>query len=159
MVHDEVMTHRMRPVPPDKTRLRRYLRQGLTQAQIADAWYLESGERVGRSTIGMAILRYELQDENPHARPRYEDLLPWKVFDEHKMLYDARMLRLEGRLRAGLELTKRDERMLRNWKVALEKENAVVHYDGDTEEGFFWVDKNDPAVIPDGLIDRSNVES
>ena len=47
-------------------------------------------------------------------------------------------------------------RWLENWKAELEAADAVIHYDPDTEEGFFWVSKADPRVVADDLIDRSN---
>jgi hypothetical protein len=45
--------------------------------------------------------------------------------------------------------------------VELSEAGAVVHYDKDTEEGFFWVSKSDPRVVvngPEDLIDRSNAD-
>lgn len=121
---------------PGKTELRRYVEKGLTQQQIADEWEKETGHRLTRSAIGMAIARYDLQ--SAHPRPRYEEMLPWHVIDEHRMNYDARMLRLEGRRRKGGTLTTKEKRLLTNWREALDQANAVVTYDAATAEGFFW---------------------
>ena len=90
---------------------------------------------MSRSAIGMAIARYDL--ESAHPRPRYEDMLPWTVVDEHRMAYHARMLRLEGRRRVGGTLTEKEKRLLTNWREALDQNNAVVTYDAATAEGFF----------------------
>lgn len=124
---------------PGKTELRRYLERGLTQAQIAEAWEQDSGVRVGRSAIAMAIERYGLKSGKP--RPRYEDMLPWEVRGEHAMHNVARMLRLEGRRRQGGKLSEKEKRLLTNWRAALDEQNAVVTYDPDTAEGFFWTDR------------------
>lgn len=126
---------------PDKTQMKKYLREGLTQQQIADRWLVDSGEQVSRSAIAMAIGRYELDSANP--RPRYEDTMPWHVAQEHKDRYDARMLRLEARRRRGEQLTKHNKTRLTHWLKELEERDAVVAYVPDTEPGFVWVKRHD----------------
>lgn len=138
---------------PDKTTMRRYLARGMTQQQIADAWLEETGERVARSAIAMAIERYDLRSANP--RPTYDELLPWTVAVEHRNHMDARMLRLEGRRRAGKPLNEQEARYLERWKEELAEANAVVYYDRDTSEGFFWVPRM--KHHGDSLIDTSNL--
>ena len=126
---------------PGKTELRRYIEKGLTQAQIAEAWEKDTGVRVGRSTIAMAIERYGLH--SAHPRPRYEDMLPWVVTAEHRMAWDARMLRLEGRRRQGKKLTEDELRWLTQWREQLDTQNAVIMYHPGTADGFFWVERED----------------
>ncbi|MEU2111506.1 hypothetical protein [Streptomyces sp. NPDC019507] len=70
---------------------------------------------------------------------RADDLLPWKVRPEHRHAYPAIMLRTEARLRAGRDMTERDSKRLSSWKTMLADEGLVVHYDPDTEDGFFYV--------------------
>lgn len=137
---------------PSKTQLRRYLSRGLTQAEIVEAWAEDSGERVSRSAIGMAITRYDLKSSR--TRPTYPDLLPWKIAPEHNNHIDARMLRFEGRRRAGLSLSEAEQRWLDKWKTEMQEAGAVVHYERDTDEGFFWVPRE--AEHGDDLIDKSN---
>lgn len=126
---------------PDQAQMRRYLKRGLTQAQIVEAWKEDSGIRVSRSAIAMAISRYGLSSATTRARPRYEDTLPWRVKREHTNHYDARMLRLEGRRREGNPMTERELQMLAQWKKLLDERNAVVTYAPDTEQGFFWIER------------------
>lgn len=136
---------------PDKTQMRRYLEQGLTQQKIVEAWERDSGIRVSRSAIAMAIQRYDLK--SAHERRRYEELIPWEVSSEHVRQPQARLLRFEGRRRAGLPLTHAEETWLTNWKQELEDANAVVFYSPET--GFQYTER-----LPehgDDLIDRSNV--
>ncbi|UZJ23730.1 hypothetical protein RHODO2019_10985 [Rhodococcus antarcticus] len=66
-------------------------------------------------------------------------LIPWAVKAEHRWLYPVQMLRHEGRRRAGAELREADDVRLDAWIANLAKENLVVHYDPDTEEGFFYI--------------------
>lgn len=124
---------------PDHTQMRRYLDRGLTQQQIVAAWEEDTGVRVSRSAIAMAINRYGLSSAN--HRPRYEDTLPWKVKKEHANHYDARMLRLEGRRREGNPMTDRELHMLNQWKELLHTRGAVIAYEPDTEQGFFWLQR------------------
>lgn len=126
---------------PGATELRRYLDKGLTQAQIVEAWEKDSGVRIARSTVGMAIERHGLKSSHP--TPRYEDMLPWRVSGEHIMANDARMLRLEGRRRRGGALNEKDKRLLTNWREALDEAGAVVTYDPATLDGFYWVGRTE----------------
>jgi hypothetical protein len=146
---------------PDADQLRAYLDRGLTHAEIADAWFNDSGTRVSRSTVSMAVARFNLKDHSPRAHMRHSDLIPWKLEGEHVYKPEARLLRLEGRRRAGHMLREDETRWLENWKQELSEAGAVIHYDPDTEEGFFWVTRADSRVVTEGdddLIDRSNAE-
>lgn len=102
-----------------------------------DAWERESGMRVSRSAIAMAMSRWDVPSAKP--RPRYEDMLPWHVKAEHRLNAQARLLRLEGRRRKGGHLTSRELNWLTTWREELAAANAVIVYDPDTSEGFFWV--------------------
>ena len=126
---------------PGKTELRRYIEKGMTQAEIAEAWEKDSGVRVSRSTIAMATERYGLH--SAHPRPRYEDMLPWTVTSEHRMSWDARMLRLEGRNREGGKLAEDELRWLTQWREDLEASNAVITYHPGTLEGFHPVERHE----------------
>lgn len=121
---------------PGAGELRAYLDQGLTQQQIADAWEKKTGQKVGRSAIGMAIGRAGLESPNP--KPRYDDLLPWTVKSEHSMHYEAQLLRMEARRRRGKDLSEKNLRILTKWRKELQDANAVVTYDPATPDGFYW---------------------
>ncbi|AKY03637.1 immunity repressor [Streptomyces phage Izzy] len=75
----------------------------------------------------------------PRRIVRDDELIPWHIKEEHRWLYPLAMLRVEARKRAGAPVTELEESRLTNWRAMLEEENAVVHYDPDTEEGFFYV--------------------
>ncbi|MEV5330874.1 hypothetical protein [Streptomyces werraensis] len=70
---------------------------------------------------------------------RDDELIPWMVKEEHRWAYPLVMLRTEARRRAGKDVTEADQGRLATWKAMLEEENAVVHYDPETEEGFFYI--------------------
>ena len=139
-------------VAPGKTELDRYLRKGMTQAQIAEAWEKDTGVKVSRTTIAMAIKRYELN--SAHPRPRHDDMLPWHVKDEHRNHIEARMLRMEGRRRKGMPLSESDLNWLNKWRLQLDEKNAVVAYDPDHPEGFVWIPRTEEH---DDIIHRGKV--
>lgn len=128
-------------VVPDQTQMRRYLDEGLTQAQIVERWEKDSGLKASRSAIGMAISRYGLKSSRP--RERYMDMIPWKLEPEHMNVPEARLLRLEGRVRRGKDLTPTELRWLRGWRNELEEKGAVIVYRPETEQGFWWVPRTD----------------
>jgi hypothetical protein len=131
---------------PGKGELKSYLNAGLTQAQIVEAWEKDSGHRVSRSSIAMAIARYSLK--SAHQRPRYEELLPWVVAEVHLHDTEARMLRLEGRRRQKGEksISPAELRWLESWKAALKERDLVIHYDRDAG-GFLWMERSE-AIEP-----------
>lgn len=137
---------------PNATWLRHHVERGLTQKQMVELWEKESGIRVTRSAIAMAMQRAEIGSAKP--RPRYEDMLPWRVTKEHRMATDARLLRMEARRRRGEKLSHRDLTWLTHWREELEAQNAVITYDPATEQGFWWVPKQEGD---DDLIRRPKV--
>ncbi|MDX3525062.1 hypothetical protein P1P75_00980 [Streptomyces sp. ID05-39B] len=74
---------------------------------------------------------------------RDDELIPWFVKEEHRWAYPLAMLRTEARHRAGKELTEGDQARLTSWKEMLETENAVVHYDPETEAGFHYIPRQE----------------
>lgn len=70
---------------------------------------------------------------------RDDVLIPWAVERQHRWGYPITMLRAEARRRSGLELSEDTEHRVNVWIRNLKDDGAVVHYDPDTEEGFFYV--------------------
>lgn len=70
---------------------------------------------------------------------RDEELIPWLIKAEHRYAHDPQMLRAEARKRAGAELTPPIAKMHEAWRRGLEEEGTVVHYDPDTQQGWFRV--------------------
>lgn len=74
---------------------------------------------------------------------RNDDLIPWYVKPEHRWAYPVMMLRLEGRVREGYPLSDENEGRHRTWRRQMEETGTVVHYDPDTEEGWFYVPRRE----------------
>lgn len=107
----------------------------MTQEQMAARYRFETGNDYRRSSFQKWLQAIE----HRRTRPRYDQVLPWRVLGEHSMEYDARMLRLVGRREAGQPLSAADALRLAGWERDLRARDAVVHYDPDTIDGFHWI--------------------
>lgn len=126
-------------IVPNKTILSRWLEEGLTQAQMASRVEEETGNRVSRSAIAAAMVRYGLAGDTP----RYDDLIPWRVAPEHATAYPLRMLRLLGRSQENVRLAPREQDMLDTWLESLDENKSIVAYDPNDPAGigFYYIDK------------------
>lgn len=125
---------------PDKNTLQRWHDAGMTHQAMADRVLAETGERVSRAAISMALQRYNITTEQ---KARYRDEVPWHVRVEHLRAYPVRMLRLLGRRRSGEPMADDLSARLDGWLRQLEESNAVVAYDPDSDQGFFYVPRED----------------
>ena len=81
---------------------------------------------------------------------RDDDMIPWAIQLEHRQAYPLFMLRVAAREQAGMALRAVDKTRLSAWRAELEEASAVVHYDPDTEAGWFFVKRRDGIDL--GLI-------
>lgn len=79
---------------------------------------------------------------------RNDNLLPWEVREVHRWSFAARMLRVVARLRAGRDVNELDRDRLKTFNERLEADDLVVHYDADTDEGWFYVPRR-PGIDND----------
>ena len=119
---------------PGRDVLAHWVDEGLTQVQMVERIHELTGERVSRQAVSMALQRNNL---TAATRPRHRDEIPWRVAEDHAGQYQARMLRLLGRRRAGETLSESDASRLDNWMHRLEQRNLVVGY--HTVRGFVYV--------------------
>lgn len=128
---------------------------GMSLRDIADRVQELTGERITKSGISAALVRAGAGKD----QVRYQDLIPWQVLMGHQKQYHVRMLRVEGRLRAGGHVEEGALRRLENWKAELEQKRAVIHYNPMKEPGFHAVPRRegiDTDLIrwtPEQLVD------
>lgn len=124
----------------DLDRVRALLRQGLTHREIAQVISEETGERVTREAVSVALHRAG----DTASQPRYEALIPWRVRVPHMRQYPVIMLRALGRREAGGVLPDDLNRKLNLWLARLVSEGLVVDY--DPESGFSYVPRQEGEV-------------
>lgn len=132
---------------PDKTTLRRWRDEGLTQQEMVERTLQETGEIVSRSGIANAMAKAGLSADGP----RYEDEVPWQINPIHATSTPLRMLRLLGRRNSGKELNSREREALDTWLHQLNTKGWIVGYDKNDMRGFHYISaeyKDHDADIP-----------
>lgn len=123
----------------DEQEVIRWFEEGWTYAEMTAEYMRKYGIKMSPSNWGNFRYRRGLQ----RRIARDDVLIPWAVKKEHRNKYPLMMLRTEGRRRAGLENDEDKAKRLESWLKMLKEENAVVHYDPDTDDGFFYVPRED----------------
>ena len=123
----------------DRATLKRYVQLGLTQEEMVVRFREETGETRGRAAFAVAMSRYGVKSIKRRETKVFSETLPWRVKAEHANQYPARMLRALGRREAGAKLPKAEAKRLDSWLKDLDEDNAVIHYDPDTPQGFWRV--------------------
>jgi hypothetical protein len=141
-----------RRLPPTQE-LKKLVDLGFTHAEIADYVLRTTGERVARSAVSAALSRAGLTTRDG---VRYRDELPWRVKADHLTQYPARMLRLLGRRRGGIELTDEEAERLEAWLDGLEEKELVIAYCPDGG-GFLYVDADEVGDGSDGVPIRKRL--
>ncbi|MGV9312576.1 hypothetical protein ACWDR0_10310 [Streptomyces sp. NPDC003691] len=116
-----------------------WLEEGRTYAWIVEQYKIKYGID---TTVAMWSA-FRRRRGIPTRVTRDTDLIPWRVQKKHIMAYPLAMLRAEARRRAGEELKGRTASKLESWKAALTRDERVVYYDPDTEDGFFYVPREE----------------
>lgn len=118
---------------PDVQVLKKMRDGGMSLRDIADWVEAETGEVVTPGGVSAALSRAG------HALPqvRYADLIPWRVRMGHQKHLYARMLRLEGRRRAGGSLSPTQLRSLDAFLADLADSGGVINYLPEREPGWF----------------------
>lgn len=133
----------------DYSEAEQLLRQGRTQEEVASRF------GVTQSAVATAISRGRIKfvyEKSPHGRA-----MPWRVNAEHQQMYLARMLRAYHRRQQGLTNAPPLERMLDSFLRSMERDDAVVHYDPELDEGFIRV-KRRPGVDDHPIIRRDDLD-
>jgi len=111
-------------------------RKTMTHEEIAHHVYKETGYKVSRSSVSSALSR-----AGETNRVRYQEEIPWKVAAEHRNHYAMHMLRVKARINRGYEVTEERRNRLASWERRLEETSSKVVYLPDTEDGFYYVRK------------------
>lgn len=122
-----------------ESEVKRWIEQGKTYAWMSEEYLRKYDLQVSPSMFSQFRRRNGLEGR----QARDASLVPWAVNAEHRWANALQMLRAEARLRSGKDMPPERLRTLEVWKESLEEAGAVVHYEPDTEQGFFYVPKED----------------
>ena len=122
--------------------------EGLTQQQMAERVFEQTGHVVSRSAISVSLSRAGLSE----PRASRKKALPWTVRGpRHLKAYPARMLRLlDSQLKAEF-LDEEKTARLQSWMAWLYRNNAVVAYDSGSAAGFWYSRASEERDYEDGL--------
>lgn len=123
----------------------RLLEEGKSPSEIS-RWYLET-KKLDIAPGTISVFKHRRGVGHAHHE-RNRDLIPWVLLPQHRPRYPAKMLRLEARRRAGKELTPENQTRLDAWLEQRQMTDTVVHYDPETDQGFWYVARR-PGVDDD----------
>lgn len=119
----------------DDGEVRRWFEEGRTYQWMCDEYL----RKYNIETVPSLWGNYRRRRGLARRITRDDELIPWLVTEKHRWAYPLAMLRVEARRRAGREIRDVDLARLTPWKQDLVEGGLVVHYDADTEQGFFYV--------------------
>ncbi|MFE0530220.1 hypothetical protein ACFW0V_21760 [Micromonospora parva] len=133
----------------------RWYGEGKTYSWIMDEYRRKYGLQIGSGTI--SNWRHQLGIKKRAVRD--SRLIPWAVRPEHRCHHVLQMLRTEARHRGGQPVAPDRLRKLRYWLDNLAAQDAVVHYEPETSQGW-WLVPRRPGVDADlirepGVVTRS----
>lgn len=119
----------------DEGEVTRWIEEGQTYAWMVEEYARKYNLQVSPSMFSNFRHRRGLSRRSA----RNDELIPWHVEKQHRWRYPLAMLRYEARRRAGMDIEPERLEALESWLDHLREEGVVVHYDPDTEDGFFYV--------------------
>lgn len=129
---------------PGKEWLTDRISEGLSDQEMSDRWFEESGERLSRQGINRVVRLYDLR---PRLE-RFDDMIPWTVKAEHAGHWYHRLLYVAARLRRGLPVEDKWRKSWENFKEDhLDAEGMVIAYLPDSPEGFYLTPARDGEEI------------
>lgn len=134
-----------RKMPSDAI-LAKWVEEGLDHKQMQQRIKEQFKENVALSSVSGALSRAGLTN-----RIRYDDFIPWgRIALEHNHSYQLHHLRIAARLDKGLPVRDGDKRRFEAWRDEMKAKGVVVHYDYDSEQGWFYTPAR--SGIDTGLI-------
>jgi hypothetical protein len=119
----------------DETEAIRWIESGKTYAWMVEEYRRKYNIEISATTFSNLRKRRGLD----RRIERNHDLIPWAVKPEHRFRNQIVMLRAVARERNGKTVNPQTKRALTSWLISMEEQDLVVHYDPDTDEGFFYV--------------------
>lgn len=139
---------------PDPDLLRQWVDSGLTDTQIAQL----VGDMYGGDTPShVTVINWRkkhgiVRRHGRQARLDHSKYRPWRVRVEHTGDAIERRLYDYSRLRQGRRLDEKAQQRLDEFLDFLARHEVVVSYDPETEDGWFFVERDPERDDPDSII-------
>lgn len=128
----------------DEQEVIRWFEEGRTYAEMVDLYR----DKYNIETVPSLWGNFRRRKGLPRRIARNDELIPWEVRREHRWDYPIMMLRYEARRREGFELTDESRELVDGWLRGMERDGTVLHYEPDTEQGWFYVERR-PGIDKD----------
>lgn len=130
----------------DEGEVLRWFEEGLTYAQMQEQYR----EKYNIETAISMWSNFRRRRGLDRRFVRDDDMIPWAVKPEHRYRHAVKMLRAAARVNAGVELDPNTAEDFETWSHSLQEQDAVVHYDPETDAGFFYVPRR--TGVDEGYI-------
>ena len=121
--------------------------QGMSYSDMAKQWMKENDDVITPAAFSNLRVRLGLR---PRLAQRDPKLIPWVVRSEHYAALPMRMFHTKTRQAHRLPVNPEMLQRLAEWEALLKAQNLVVHYEPNTDQGFFYVPAREG--IDNGLI-------
>lgn len=119
----------------DEQEVLRWFAEGKTYQQMSQIYR----EKYGIETVPSLWGNFRRRRGLDARIARDTALIPWRTIQpEHRFAYPLAMLRLAAREEAGLPIPEANRTRYENWRKMLADNDFVVHYDPETEDGWFY---------------------
>lgn len=119
--------------------VRRWFEQGRPYSYMIEQYQT----KYGRDTTIAYWSKWRQRHGIERRNVRDDKLIPWKVEEQHRYDWDILNLRKEARRRAGKPLPEGEDDVVDGWIRGLEADGAVIHYEPETEQGWFRVPRRE----------------
>ena len=121
----------------DVAEFRRWHAEGVPYKEMVERYK----EKYNLDTRVSMFTNWAAQLGLPKRSLREQTAIPWDISEDHRNLLEARFLGSHARELAGLSPLPDTAVRYEAWKKIMDDKNWVVHYDPETEEGFFYMDR------------------
>ena len=136
----------------DEGEVKRWISEGRTYAWMAQEYLAKYEIEIAPTTFS----NFRAREGLPRRFARDDALIPWEIKKEHRFGYPLWALRAEGRMRSGLSVSKGTLDRLTSFKDKLFANGDVIHYEPDTEQGW-WLVPRRPGIDLDMIREPNHV--
>jgi len=125
----------------DHSEVDRWIEEGRTFRWMAEEYL----HKYALEVVPTMFSNYRARRGFPRRLTWNDELIPWEIKVEHRWGKPVWALRTEAKLRGGVRVPEDSAERLRKYKDQMDEDGVVIHYDPDTEQGW-WLLPRRPGV-------------